>query len=372
MIISHSQIKEVSDKLKIVIKEKDEKLKQAIMLLNTWKEIEEFLEELRSTMKKMKSSMSNEEKEIQNIHQMRRQLEFVNEINTNNPSSEKSLLAYVESQSIITSPPSELTNCMENIITHFEKMEKLIINKSKSKWISNKEVNFKKEVHVERKYEEKKPVIKRHSERDLYKIDSKPLAEALAILATEERYMKNKEPDPFRKIINLPDIKPIEEKPELIKDVQFENNKHHNKENESRKPELLPKEKRCGVCMVPGGPILTISCCGEICANCFKQRIIDYEPKVLLNPFEAERRQVAMCVCPLHKTFINFKIIRLLFSDKELERFSVDALKRQKKNGAGKRLKHQNICADCKGAMKDNVKTVKVGSKHKICEYCFG
>jgi flagellar biosynthesis chaperone FliJ len=390
MIISQTQIKQIADQLKTLITEREECLKSTVATFKSWRDIDEFLDGLRSAMKKMHTVIANEEKEIQSIKRKFRELEFIKEINTNDPKSERSLVAYVESQSIITNPSTQLTTAVDNVTVYLNKMEKFISNRLSKKWLTDKSSSTERRVETQSKERPPRPkeraLSKKSSDRNVYRFESKPFTEALAILAEEGRSIKRKDSVPLKNVGNFLDIKPIPEIPELSNELKKSPNLHKRDkgvvlDSAEKKKQLNSQEckenvdgianqvteKRCSICKKSEVLMVKLKCCGEVCPKCLKRRILECEPKVILNPFEAEKRQVAMCVCSIHKSALSFTLLQILFSTKELENFSIEALRRQKKN---RRVKHPNICGDCKGVMKDNIKAVSVCSKHKICEYC--
>eukprot|EP00826_Nyctotherus_ovalis_P055196 TRINITY_DN7315_c0_g1_i17.p1 TRINITY_DN7315_c0_g1~~TRINITY_DN7315_c0_g1_i17.p1 ORF type:complete len:393 (-),score=121.75 TRINITY_DN7315_c0_g1_i17:188-1366(-) len=390
MIISQAQIRQIAEQLKGIIGEREERLKAIVTTFNSWRDIDGFLDGLRTAMKRMRVVIASEEKDIQNMRRKFRDLEFLREINTSDPKAERSLVAYVESQSIVSNPSMQLANAIENVTVYLNKMEKFISDRLNKKWLPDKLAVTERRLETQSKERPPRPkeraVSKRASDRNLYRFESKPFTEALAILAEEGRAIKRKDSVPLKNVGNFHDVKPIPEVPELQNELKRSPKRseaqdrgkrlnssdqkkpqhlHDLKENVDAIPSLA-KEKRCNICS-KASPLLNLKCCGEICPKCFKKQILEHEPKVILTPFEAEKRQVAMCVCPVHKAVLSFALLSWLFGPKELESLSVEALKRQKKS---KRVKHPSVCGDCKGVMKDNVKAVKVCPKHKICEYC--
>ena len=120
----------------------------------------------------------------------------------------------------------------------------------------------------------------------------------------------------------------------------------------------------CSICAENNASIVNLSCCGMICIKCLKKRIIDKDHNVLKNVFEAEKQQISMCACPIHKTPIDIKIIKQMFTPKEIEQFSIEAIKRQKNIQLNKSVKYPLICIDCKEIMKYE------NNSNKVCKHC--
>ena len=113
---------------------------------------------------------------------------------------------------------------------------------------------------------------------------------------------------------------------------------------------------------------LLFKCCGKICIECFKRRLIGSEPRILLNSFETENKQTSMCACPIHKQEISIKLLKEILGTNQLEKLSIEALKRQKKKN--KDIKYPTVCVDCKKTTNDDNTMINVCGKHKICQFC--
>eukprot|EP00826_Nyctotherus_ovalis_P039523 TRINITY_DN3808_c0_g5_i1.p2 TRINITY_DN3808_c0_g5~~TRINITY_DN3808_c0_g5_i1.p2 ORF type:complete len:180 (+),score=42.56 TRINITY_DN3808_c0_g5_i1:740-1279(+) len=121
--------------------------------------------------------------------------------------------------------------------------------------------------------------------------------------------------------------------------------------------------------------LLKLKCCGKICTTCLKKKIVEKEPKVILNAFEVERKQTGIFVCPTHNAPLSLELLQGLFGARELARLSADAVRRQKHTGASRKVKQPTICAECGGVMRDDGGAAKVCAQHKICgkvpcKYC--
>jgi hypothetical protein len=353
-MISRAQIKELAEQLKELIGKREKKLKCTLDIFNSWKDMDEFLNGLRSAIKKMHIVIANEQKELQNMKDKLRELILIKEIDTNNPNSEQSLISYVKSQSIVTEPLSLLEEPIENINSYFEKMQKFLNNKLSHKWLATKDSYFKEQGSEASPHHNEQ--TKRQAATEC-KYNSKAFTEALALLAGEKN--------------NCASIKnycPYKEN--TCKDKHLLDWRLNDKESKGIMRNIHGSEEKCNSCKEYTKQLLRLTCCGHICISCLKKKIVEREPKVILNTFEAEKKQVSMFVCPSHKVPLSIEIIKEIFGTKELERMSIEAMKRQKKISGSRRVKQPTLCSDCKAVMRDDTKAVKVCSKHKICKNC--
>eukprot|EP00826_Nyctotherus_ovalis_P039181 TRINITY_DN3744_c0_g1_i12.p1 TRINITY_DN3744_c0_g1~~TRINITY_DN3744_c0_g1_i12.p1 ORF type:complete len:198 (-),score=59.61 TRINITY_DN3744_c0_g1_i12:148-741(-) len=127
--------------------------------------------------------------------------------------------------------------------------------------------------------------------------------------------------------------------------------------------ESLTKRK-CSLCL-DSRELVHLDCCGEVCAKCVKRQIREKEPKVLLTPYEAEKLQTSMCVCPVHNIGIGIETLQQIFEPKELEELSIEALRRQQQVSARKKMKCPNICVECKRVVQDDM--LREGRKCRRC-----
>jgi len=136
---------------------------------------------------------------------------------------------------------------------------------------------------------------------------------------------------------------------------------------------LAEENKTCSICNEKKNSATTLKCCGRICLQCLRKKVIEAEPRIFLNHFEAEKKQIVMCVCSTHKTMITIEQLLMTFTHKEIERMSIDALKREKKLKKSYMgdISKPNLCIDCKKIIEDDLNTIKVCTKHKICCACY-
>lgn len=136
---------------------------------------------------------------------------------------------------------------------------------------------------------------------------------------------------------------------------------------------LGEESKGCGLCGDEGTAMITLKCCGRLCVRCMRKKLLDAEPRVLLNAFEAEKRQTSVCVCPTHRTPVGVEVLLAVFTHKEVERVSIEALKRErkeKKNGV-RDINNPSLCIDCKEVIEDDLNTMRVCATHKVCRGCY-
>jgi len=359
MIITHSQIEETSVQLKVAIEKREEALKSTIALLTSLSDIDKFLEEFHSSIKKAKAEVGNEDREIRNLWKKFYELKSVSKIVADDPKYERQLIIFVELQSIASEPPFQLNRTIENVTNHLDKLKDFLNGKLNECVFNNNEE--KKHLKNLSKDNEKdnvevnninKMCKEDHSTKknDLYN-SNKFLKKAVSTKLNKLYIAEYKESTSKQKV----------EPPDLSNQSKFV-------ESEELKEALSMVNKKCTVCKLANPWILTLKCCGYICVNCLKKRIIEMEPKILLNPLEAEKKQASLSACPIHKAILNPKILQIIFGHNELELLSIGALKRLKKHS---KKKYPILCADCKGVIEDNSRLIKVCAKHKICDHCY-
>eukprot|EP00826_Nyctotherus_ovalis_P062027 TRINITY_DN889_c0_g3_i2.p1 TRINITY_DN889_c0_g3~~TRINITY_DN889_c0_g3_i2.p1 ORF type:complete len:237 (-),score=77.41 TRINITY_DN889_c0_g3_i2:155-865(-) len=136
---------------------------------------------------------------------------------------------------------------------------------------------------------------------------------------------------------------------------------------------LAEESKACAFCSDEGVATVTLKCCGKVCVRCMRKKLIDAEPRIVLNAFEAEKRQTSVCVCPVHRTTVGTELLLATFTHREVERASIEALKRErkeKKNGV-RDINNPSLCIDCKEVIEDDLNTMRVCAAHKVCRACY-
>ena len=117
--------------------------------------------------------------------------------------------------------------------------------------------------------------------------------------------------------------------------------------------------------------MLVLDCLCILCRNCIKLELLANDKNLMANTFEVGRKKEAVCICPVHNWRVSPKQLQAVFSNEELERYSVEAIKRQLKEGKKVKNKWPNICVQCKGVMNDILKDyMKSCYRHKICRTC--
>ena len=193
----------------------------------------------------------------------------------------------------------------------------------------------------------------------------------------EKRNMLNKEATNSKKTVNLNKNKVMTRRNLEIgrkKLISFTDFNVNTKPMEEALNLLAEETKTCNVCSYATEYLLILKCCGMICKNCLKERLSNADSRILLNPDEASKRQVSMCVCPIHKTTIKAKILQTIFGSKEIEKLSIEAVKRekrQKKLEAGKKIVDSNLCQYCKKFINDDGNSIQICQIHKVCNYCY-
>lgn len=136
---------------------------------------------------------------------------------------------------------------------------------------------------------------------------------------------------------------------------------------------LAEESKNCNICNEETNSSLILKCCGRICARCLRKSLMEVEPLILLNAFEAEKKQSSMCVCPIHKITVTAEQLLNVLTQKELEILSIGALNRERraKKSSLRDINNPNLCIDCKEIMEDDLNSIRVCCKHKICRECY-
>jgi hypothetical protein len=91
--------------------------------------------------------------------------------------------------------------------------------------------------------------------------------------------------------------------------------------------------KLCVLCRKYTDQALIFKCDCSICVPCLKGKLLGRSERLLSNPYEAVKRQEALCGCPNHGDAINLPILTKLFGSQRLIESSVAALRRQLKHG---------------------------------------
>ena len=426
MIISREQIRSMAVDLQSLIARKDYILKYSIETFNTWKEMANLFKCLLESMSRVRPMILNDEKELSEIKTKCTEFSKQERIDTTSPQSGKLAIMFLEIQAILrSSSESSTLTLIESVRSNLRKVEKLISNTennldsskksiydsiisvAENNKISDSKILFK---HTERTPKNlrlsnlTKDSLRnqggflshaRNSEINLYKFKNIKLNETFkddgtdlhkllskAIIEGEDLIKQNK----IQMSRNIAQIKAKSYK--VPQNLDKCNSRNGNKEkiktyaNNAFKQKLknINEEKKisdieinhCSACRRTGTSIVRAKCCGKICLNCLKQRIINHDPRIFLNSFEADKRQLSMCVCPIHKSPIDTKLLQFIFNSNEIERISIDAIKREKKEKKEriKKIQYPTICMTCKRTINDDSKNILICSKHKICSDC--
>jgi hypothetical protein len=318
-------------------------------------------------MKKMQVAIFTEEKEIQNLKLKFQELVITKEINTSDPRLRKQVDVYMESKLIVGSSSEQLSQCTESINTYLNKLKKFLLNRLNNKWLPNRNGKF-----TDRNPETlfgTKAVAKHHSDKPASnKFNSKAIDEALVLIATTEGkpFLQRKPSCPLTRNEFKFNTKAVEEARKLLEmdykgkekyriieklDYNIEQEDSTDSRELVETTESLTKHK-CSSCS-DTKELIHLDCCGDICIKCIKAQILKQEPRVLINPYEAERRQSAICTCPMHGVDIKMEVLQQIFELKELEKLSMEALKRQQKVSVNRKMKYPNICMRCKNVLQD-------------------
>lgn len=385
MIIAHSEIKGLSEKLKEVVAAKERALKTTLESYNVWKDIDHFLNGLRSAIKKMQVAIFTEEKTIQNLKLKLQELAMIREINTSDVKAKKQAVVFLESKAAVSGSPEELTQLTDSINAYLNKLKKFVSGRLNGKWQPSR--NGKQ---TERRPElplESKTVAKHRSDKSVNaKFNSKAFNDALALIAAEAKPHPHRKPTyPFKRNEDMFNTKAVIEARKLLEMNDKEMEKHQiiekldcdisdlDKENKLdasfdskelvRTMESLTKRK-CSFCL-DSKDLVHLDCCGEVCAKCIKRQMREKEPRILLTAYEAEKLQTFVCACPVHSTGLGVEVLQQIFDPRELEKLSIEALKRQQQVSARRKMKCPNICVECKCVVQNDM--LREGKKCRKC-----
>jgi len=418
MIISKAQIRSLAAEFNTLIAKKESSLKAAIKTFNSWKEIASLLKNLLSFMTRVKTIILNDEKELREMKMKCSEFSKLVQIDTNDPRSEEYAVTFVEIQAIISNTASSLTETLiSSIQTNFKKLRQALESNVEGELSEKNKVDLTKkacyndileclasgktmdeneyskkldrqlELYKEQKYARVVSDSKKYLNTPLMNRKKKDIQHFASGRDSSVKYRTNRNEQ--QKRTNL--------KEQLLIHTDHSSSKNQLKQEgrparngERRKAKafsltgfefnskafmealhiLAEESKTCSICKEENDSIL-LKCCGRVCMQCIRERLIENDRSVLVNTFEAERKQDAMCVCPVHKVIIEADLLRKIFSAKELERYSIEALKRERKEKKNKKIKNPILCIDCNKVVNDDTKTVKVCSLHKICSTCF-
>jgi len=373
MIITRTEIRSLTEKLRGIIAIKEQALKDTLITYNSWKEIDQFLNNLNSTIKKMQLVIFTEEKEIQNLKLKFQELAMSREINTSDPRLKKQVDAYMETKLVVASPSDQLNQRVESINTYLSKLKKFLLNRLDNKWLPSRNGKL-----TDRSLGNK-IVAKHHSDKSARnKFNSKAIDEALALIATEDKpFLQRKPSCPSTRNGFMFNTKAVEEARKLLEmdykgkekykiieklDYDIEKDGLTDSREQVETTESLTKRK-CSLCP-DTKELIHLDCCGDICVKCIKTQILKEDPRVLINPYEAEGKQNFMCACPVHKVSIGVEVLQQVFEAKELEKLSIEALKRQQRVSINRKIKHPNICVNCKNVVQNE-------DIYKECQKCY-
>ena len=395
MIASKTQLKSTIDQLHTLIARRESALKSTIKTFNSWKEIANIIKNLLSSMTRVKSMLLNDEKELKEL-KTKYQTFFTQ---TNNKHS----ITLFEIQAIISNTTPNPTNVLiDTIQTNLKKLKQILenrtadINELKIKYNPVKkpycEINRFMECNGIAKYELLSKPIRGTSECRRYARDCVVSFNNMVDKkkdnvrrVTTERNSPAKRKLQFTKL----DIGMSNPKEEVIDRLKCQLKQPYTRNGEIRKAKafsltgfdvtskpllealniLAEESKTCTVC--GESSTILLKCCGNICVYCARKRFVENNPFVLVNAFEAEKKQDTICVCPVHKMVVGIELLRKIFSDKELEKLSIEALKREIKERKVNRMKNPILCNNCRGIMNDDIKTTKTFNNHKVCNNCF-
>jgi len=349
MIISEAQVSEIAGQLKQAIITREEKYKQTLHHLSPIEQLSKLVNTLVHAIKKVKVELENEGKHITEMKSKLQEITKIKEINTDDPDSEKYILSYVETQSIISnessikSSPISAEMLLEPVNSSIEAIHKFMKEKNlkRDKGIDPLEFPIPLPIDNKPQQPENKYILET-------KPISKPKANSIPAPSSNAIYIYRENVPLAINTLKL-DTMPVKEAGHL----------------------LALENKKCMACLTVSSNILILKCSCMICPNCLKERMKKRYEKILCNTFEAEKKQEALGACPFHGTIIWNSALEKLFGAAMLEQMSLQALRRQMKSPHYYKFKTPTLCSDCKIAVNDDYYAITVCPRHKICKSCY-
>eukprot|EP00826_Nyctotherus_ovalis_P016660 TRINITY_DN14833_c0_g3_i8.p2 TRINITY_DN14833_c0_g3~~TRINITY_DN14833_c0_g3_i8.p2 ORF type:complete len:178 (+),score=46.15 TRINITY_DN14833_c0_g3_i8:578-1111(+) len=151
-----------------------------------------------------------------------------------------------------------------------------------------------------------------------------------------------------------------------LKDYRFTS-----KDKEELEELLLDVPKLCVKCRKVRKEMLVLDCLCILCRTCMKLELLAKDKSVISSTFESGRKKEATCTCSVHNWRISPKQLQAVYSPEELERYSIEAMRRQVREGKKLKNRWPNICIECKGVISDLSKdNAEACYRHKLCRTC--
>jgi hypothetical protein len=327
-IIERENIRSLADHLNEVVSKRKEVSSSLSISIKFAREI---ITNIEGIIEKAQKQLIDEGKEIKDIEKLGKKLQKLKLIDTASLTYDEDILPYVKGKSIITSYSEKPNNSLESIKAEmFEIAEKI-----------NGYVK-------EGKYEKEQ--------------------ENLKVALEEEKVMSKVQSKERMREIESVQIK-VDDRIGAIEDIS-----NSSKSEEDYVSELVGAEKMCELCHTFNRYTLILSRRCSICLKCLKESLLKGSNNTLSNTFEAHKKKhKSMYACPNHGTPIEAKVLEAICGEEEVERASIEAMKRQLQECIQTKLFYPIICMCCKNLIKnetDKYSVVSLCTKHKLCYIC--
>ena len=326
-IIKKETISDVANRLNEVASKRKEGHNSLSISIEFAKEIVSSLNEV---IAKAHKQLGDEENEIRNIDKLVKKLQKLRLIDTTNTMYERDALSYAEGESLITNYSERPFNPLESIKIEMGEIAEKINGYVK-----------------EGKYEKKQEALK---------------------IALEEGKVGPKVQTQTKKEIESVQIKMNDEIVALLDTQKTQ------KSEEDYVAKLVAAEKMCELCHTFDRYTLILSCQCSVCLKCLKEKLLKESEGMLSNTFEAHKKKhKSMHACPNHGTPIEIKVLEAICGEEEVERASIEAMKRQLQKCTQGKWLYPTICMHCSTLIKDETdkdSAVSLCQKHKLCKSC--
>jgi len=337
-MIENKSIKDISLNLVNIAKEMKEDIECAKKHLKLVADIETQFMKLKEITYNLKKSLFNHKKDLEEIQETIKELKLLESFDPIDPMSEEDAILFAKGQSMI----SDNNNIKSSTSVNF-------MNKNLSQVFGNIR-SLLRGTTIEEPYEEVK-VLKEQKEPKLR-------------TNTCEDTRNNSMLSYKESMENI--VLKIDDKLVPVSSVNLDFNNIANSAKE-----LAVAEKFCASCKQFTQYAIILECFCVICLDCLQKNTKARNPDLLDNVFEAARDQCAgMCSCPKHKIPINMSILSKVFGYSNIEKASIEALKRQINFNTEQNTINYVVCYECKEVITSVNKSVEVITSNRKLRMC--
>ncbi len=313
--IKHDAIEDLSTRLSQVIIDREESLRSTEANIVVVEDLTTRLNMLRDIVTRGKNQLKEGKKELQEMRTKQREISGIKEIDTDDPNSDTSIMSFVEGESIISN--AESAKYSDTIASLNEHLKIALDN-----------------IGQFLKGHELKSPVRGSAENRPYtspfeQVDDNPKEEVKvprsAVVLEPAKVHELPRPG---KLTSASGIMTVSKEGELVplSSIKLSGGK-------SEVAELAAMRKKCKGCGKLTESVLLFKCQCALCISCLQKQLLKRNEKLLSNTFESAKKQDAMCVCSAHSCAVNMTLLSRIFLPQQIERASIDALKRQLKFG---------------------------------------